>query len=29
MTASAVETFRKSPDFEKLVEKLPAEKIKK
>ena len=28
MTASAVETFRKSPDFEKLVEKLPVEKIK-
>ena len=28
MTVSAVEAFKKSPDFEKLVEKLPAEKIK-
>lgn len=28
MTASAVESFKKSPDFEKLVEKLPVEKIK-
>lgn len=28
MTASAVDGFKKSPDFEKLVEKLPVEKIK-
>lgn len=28
MTASAVDMFKKSPDFEKLVEKLPVEKIK-